>query len=89
MTITANQIKHAFLVSTAVAEAVRMAGPAGLPSGPLYAMLMAKTGMDLESYDRMLATLERARLVERTAGGELLKWVGPDLPAGPVKGGAV
>ena len=86
--MTKEQIAAAFRVTTAVAEAVMEAGPDGLPSGPLYAMLMERVGIDLEGYERLLATLERAGLVEQTAGGQLLRWVGPRVPAGPAKGGA-
>jgi hypothetical protein len=68
---TQEQVKAAFQVTALVCEAIREAGR--IPSGELYATLMGK--MDLETYDKMIATIKRTGLVEER-GHELI-WMGP------------
>ncbi len=67
------EMEAALEVTLAVSEAIREAGE--LPAGPLYAIVCHRVG--LGGFDAMIATLVRAKLVERK--GDLLRWTGPDL----------
>lgn len=70
---TKEQVSAAFQITALVCEAIREAKR--IPSGELYATLMGK--MDLETYNKMLATIKRTGLVEERAN-ELI-WTGPVL----------
>jgi len=70
---TTTQLKAGFQILVAVSETIREAGPAGCPSGPLYARLMGQ--MDLAAYQRMVAVLVGSGLVVER--GHVLHWVGP------------
>lgn len=68
-----DQVKAAFTMVAAVAEAVREAGR--IPSGTLYAALMGK--VDLAGYEKLVGILKGAGLVEERSH-ELI-WIGPSL----------
>lgn len=55
-------------------EAVRLAGPDGIPSGHLYAMLIS-AGIDLATYERLLGILIEAGQIRRE-DSHLLVWIG-------------
>ena len=55
----------------AVADAVRAVG--SVPSGVLYAQVMAH--VDLATYNRIVEVLKNAKLVSES--GHVLKWEGP------------
>jgi hypothetical protein len=70
---TADQVKAAFTMVAAVAEAIREAGE--IPSGTLYAALISR--VDLQGYESIIRTLKNADLVSESA--HMLKWIGPKL----------
>ena len=78
MTITPEQGKAWLEVTLAIADAIKAAGPAGIPAGHLYAMVMDR--MSLDSFEAILTVLTdgvgHAPLVHRAAS-QLLTWVGP------------
>ena len=69
---TKEQIKAAFEMTAAVAEAIRELG--SVPSGELYARLMPH--LDFPTYEKLIATLKGAGLVAEDKS-HLLRWVGP------------
>lgn len=72
--MTAKAQASALLALTqAVAEAVRAAGPQGIPSGHVYAAVMGSVGLD--AYQSLVKLLKGARLIEER--NHLLTWVGP------------
>lgn len=73
--VTKEQVRGAVDVVVTIAEAVRSLGE--VPSGELYAVAMS-AGLSLETYNKVLGILERAKLVENK--GHLLRWVGPEIP---------
>jgi hypothetical protein len=73
---TREQVLAAFDATVAVAEAIRAAGRHGIPLGHLYAMLLGKC--NLPSFDALVGTLIRTKLVEKRAY-DLLVWVGPEI----------
>jgi hypothetical protein len=68
----AGKVKDAVRFLVALGEAIREAGPQGIPSGHLYAAVMAK--VDLESYQRAIGALTKGGLVG--AEGQMLVWKG-------------
>jgi len=62
----------------AVSESIREAGPLGIPSSSIYAVLMAK-GFTLADHEALIGTLKRTGLVRES--GHLLTWAGPDIKA--------
>jgi len=66
-----------FQILRLVRDAVREAGPGGLPAGHLYAILR-QHGCTLEQFDAITGALEHGRLIERK--GDLLR----ALPVGAV-----
>lgn len=72
---TQQQVKAAFAMIAAVAEAVREAGR--IPSGTLYAVLCSK--VDFAGYEKMVGILKGSGLVEEK-NHELI-WVGPKVAA--------
>lgn len=71
------ELRAAFDLLAAVAEAIRAAGE--VPSGHLYALLCSK--VSLEGYEKILGILVRAGLVEK-ASNHMLRWIGPAIEAG-------
>lgn len=80
MSPTKEQVRAALDLAVTAAEAVRQAGPMGLPSGHLYAALMGKVTLD--GYQSMIGMLKRAGLIKESA--HLLTWIGPQLKKGEV-----
>lgn len=76
---TRRQIIGATAVCLAVAETIREAG--STPSGPIYAALMTRMGIDLQSFEAIIRTLVSTGLIEETPGS-ILKWTGPKMEAG-------
>ena len=72
---TSDQVKAAFQMVAAVAEAIREAGE--IPSGTLYAVLCSK--VDMAGYESIIRTLKNADLVSESA--HMLKWIGPRISA--------
>lgn len=58
-----------------MAEAIRTAGPDGMPSGHLYAYVCG--AVDLPTYNRMIDTLKGAKLVAER--NHVLTWIGPQI----------
>jgi hypothetical protein len=77
-TVTNTEVKAAFGILQAVAEAIRELGE--VPSGHLYANLMNK--LSLAQFEQVLGVLKGAGLV-RESNAHLLTWIGPALPEGP------
>ena len=73
-TVTKTEVKAAFGILQAVAEAIRE--PGEVPSGHLYASLMSK--LSLAQFDQVLGILKGAGLV-RESNAHLLTWIGPAL----------
>lgn len=71
MTPTKEQIDAVISATTAVAEMIRVSG--SIPSGELYALVMGT--LSLNSYNAVIGTLKRAKLVEERS--YLLTWIGP------------
>ena len=69
------EIGAAIDVIRVLAEAVRAAGPRGVPSGHLYAHVMGV--LSLGQYESALGVLKRAVLIAEDA--RLLTWTGPAL----------
>ena len=69
----AEKAKAAVSIVLAVADTIREAGR--VPSGTIYAALMAK-GFTLSDHNAVIRTLQNTGLVELTAGHELI-WRGP------------
>lgn len=67
---------------TAVGDIIREAGPAGLPSGHLYAMLMAK-GISYNGYQQMIGAMQSAGVVKQS--NNVLYWTGPAKLVEPTK----
>lgn len=67
-------IVSAVQITMAIAEAIRLARQ--IPSGELYAMLMP-TGMSLELYEAVIATLCRSGII--TNHNHLLTWAMPEI----------
>lgn len=70
------QLKAGALLVIAVGDTIRDFGVDGVPSGHLYAALMAN--VSFEGYMRVIDTLKRAGLVAE-APSHLLTWVGPKV----------
>ena len=73
-TPTPKQVSAAFAIVAAVSEAIRELGT--VPSGELYAQLCGK--MDIHGYNKIVATLVNAGLVQESSSHEL-KWIGPQF----------
>ena len=72
--VTKEQLKAAFEVTTAVCGVIRAVGE--IPSGHLYArMLEGCPLLTSDDYGRVLETIKRAGLIE--VRNNLIKWVGP------------
>ena len=74
MTYTQEQTNAALLLVRSMADAVKEAGPEGIPSGHLYAM-MTGYGCGLSAYAGALKILKGAGVVAESAGN-LLTWKG-------------
>jgi len=77
-TVTNTEVKAAFGILQAAAEAIRELGE--VPSGHLYANLMSK--LSLAQFEQVLGVLKGAGLV-RESNAHLLTWIGPALAEGP------
>jgi hypothetical protein len=77
-TVTNTEVKAAFGILQAVAEAIRELGE--VPSGHLYANLMSK--LSLAQFEQVLGVLKGAGLV-RESNAHLLTWIGPAPPGRP------
>jgi hypothetical protein len=75
-TVTNTEVKAAFGILQAVAEAIRELGE--VPSGHLYANLMSK--LTLAQFEQVLGVLKGAGLV-RESNAHLLTWIGPEATA--------
>lgn len=73
--MTPQQKAAGLAMAVAVAETIRDLGE--VPSGHLYAQLMASTQMTLPTYNILIASLKGAGLVSEK--NYLLRWVGPRL----------
>ena len=73
MTFTAQQANAQKLAVEAIREAVDAAGDAGIPSGHLYAMLMAY-GLSLPAYQSLIAILVKTGKIAES--GHLLRKAG-------------
>ena len=73
-TVSKKQVESALQVMMAVAEAIRAAGPDGLPSGNLYAVVMT-TGLSLPEYEKLVSILIGSGVVEKTSA-HVLRWTG-------------
>lgn len=71
MPVTKEQASAAIMVY-AIAEAIREAGPRGIPSGHLYAMLMSR--LSLREHEVIIELLIRSELVKEE--NHLLTWIG-------------
>ena len=60
--MTTEEIKAAFRVVTLLGEAIREAGPDGIPSEMLYSAMMT-IGMDLNAYHRAIDLLKNQGIV--------------------------
>lgn len=76
--ITKDQLGAGLHVLRAVAETIREMGT--VPAGVLYSGLMTR-GCTLQQYESIIGILERSQLVEQSAGGQILRWVGPEVQA--------
>jgi hypothetical protein len=77
---THNDVKAAFGILMAVADAIRELGE--VPSGHLYANLMSK--LTLEQYEQVIGLLKSTGLVSES-NAHLLTWLGPAArPEGPI-----
>lgn len=70
-TPTSAQLQSAFMLTAAVAEAVREAGE--IPSGTVYAAMLSR--IDLAGFEALIRTLKGAGLISETA--HMLRWIGP------------
>ena len=70
--MTDKEAKIVVATATAIAEAIREAGPRGVPSGHLYAAVMSTVSLD--AYRGAVAALIKAGLVKDE--GYLLTWIG-------------
>jgi xanthine dehydrogenase iron-sulfur cluster and FAD-binding subunit A len=70
---TTEQIKAAFQILAAVADAIRELKT--VPSGEMYARLMGR--MDLRTFTAIVDRLKGAGLVAES--GDVLLWVGPEI----------
>jgi hypothetical protein len=66
---TADEAMAAFRFVVALGQAIMEAGPDGVPSGHLYAMVMDKCSVQV--YDRAIELLKRAGLPRRDARGRV------------------
>jgi hypothetical protein len=73
-------VTRALMITATIGQTIAELGE--VPSGELYAQVMGK--LSLESYNAVIATLKRAKLVEERS--HLLRWIGP--PVRPSKPGA-
>ena len=73
-TVTNTEVRAAFGILQAVAEAIRELGE--VPSGHLYANLMSR--LSLAQFEQVLGILKGAGLV-RESNAHLLTWIGPAL----------
>jgi DNA-binding IclR family transcriptional regulator len=74
-TPTQAELKAGLAIVLAVTEAIRELGEA--PAGPIYAALMHKTGMDYQTFQKVVSILTGSGLVVKR--GDLLVWIGPRL----------
>lgn len=70
------ELQAALKVSLVMAEAIRDAGPRGIPSGHLYAAVMSVASLD--AYNAILRVLQNKGWVRNS--GHLLTWTGPAAP---------
>lgn len=68
------EVKLAFEITVAIAEAIRHAG--SIPSGHLYAALMSR--LTLHAFEQIINTLKNTGLIEERA--HVLRWTGPHIP---------
>lgn len=73
-TTMTQQQAAAWLVIAAIRDAIREAGPNGVPSGHLYAALSGRLSLDV--YTEIIHVLKSTRVV--TESGHVLRYVGPD-----------
>lgn len=69
------EVEAYLVICRAVADAVREAGPMGIPSGTVYAACMG-TGMSIGQYERIIRILSGPGGVIRINASHLLLWVG-------------
>jgi len=73
MSTPREQVQAALAVINVVRDAIREAGPEGIASGPLYAMLM-EFGCSLKTYEAIIGILIEAGVITRS--NNLLTWKG-------------
>lgn len=77
MSASAEAVKAALRATLALGHAIRDLGE--VPEGVLYASVMG--AISLSQFESMLASLERARVIERSPE-HMLRWIGPTQAAG-------
>lgn len=70
--VSKQELHAALQMTVAVAEAVKAAGPNGIPAGTVYAVLMDR--VDLPGFQGLVRVLVRAGAVEEK--GNVLQWTG-------------
>ncbi len=77
MAVTSQQTEGALKIVLAVGDAIRDLGET--PAGVLYAHL-SSTGMTLQQFESIIATLQRVGVVERRSPNtnfDVIRWIGP------------
>lgn len=72
---TKEQIKSCLTLFQAVADVIREAGPDGVPSGHLYALVIMPLGGGLDTHEKIISLLKHCELVKES--NHLLTWIGP------------
>lgn len=67
-----DMLKQKLTIAAVIGEAIKLAGPDGIPSGHLYAATMSKCSLD--EYQAAIRTLTRLKLVREW--NHLLVWIG-------------
>ena len=72
MTITKQEIEAAIEICAILGQAIKKAGPEGVPSGHLYAQVMS--ALSLNTYNTAIASLKRSGLISESHF--VLTWIG-------------
>lgn len=73
--MTSERIAAAVGILTGIADVIREKRE--VPAGHLYAAMMPH-GITHEHFERIIGTLERTKLIERTPA-HLIRWTGPEI----------
>jgi hypothetical protein len=68
-----NAAEAVLVIARAVADAIKEAGDAGVPSGYIYATIMGV--ISLNNYNALIAQLKQLGLVSEE--NHVLRWIGP------------